>query len=193
MTIRIPRGTLVQSRVVSDPGVALAAALDCGLTGYALFEPHDAVLLDSGTRGVVTFEKGVPVLAYEADSDTGGSAALGALAVPGPYSADLFELPAAALEAAHEAETLRIPPGLPADRLAGDAGLAARTREAAPPERAADTADGDDPVAAFLADEEKIAAIREEARAEARERAAEWGLDEHLRDSRASASSSESD
>lgn len=182
MTIRIPRGTLIQSRVVSDPGVALAAALDRGLTGYALFEPHDAVLLDSETRGVITFENGVPVLAYEAESDTGGSAALGALAVPGPYSADLFELPAAALATAHEAETLTVPPGMPADRLAGDAGLAARTREAAPPERAADTADGDDPVATFLADEEKIAAIREEARAEARQRAAEWGLDDHLRD-----------
>lgn len=182
MTIQIPRGTLVRSHVVTDPGVALAAVLDRELTGYALFEPHDAVLLDAGTRGVITFEDGVPVLAYEVESDTGGSSALGALAVPGPYSVDVFELPPSALTAAHDADALRIPPGVPADRLAGDAALAARTRERAPADRTDDTADSDDPVAAFLADDEKIAAIREQARAEARERAAEWGLDEHLQD-----------
>lgn len=193
MTIRIPRGSLVRSRVVSDPGVALTAALDRGLTGYALFEPHDAVLLDAETRGVVTFEDGVPVLAYEVDSDTGGAAALGALAIPGPYSVDLFELPAPALARAHESEDLRVPPGMPADRLAGDDDLAIRTREAAPAERVDDPADGDDPVAAFLADEEKIAAIQEEARQEARQRAAEWGLDDHLREAEAASSAPEPD
>lgn len=187
MTIQIPRGVLVRSRVVPDPGVVLASALDRELTGYALLEPHDALLLDADTRGVVTFEDGVPVLAYEAASDTGGPAALGALAIPGPYSVDLFELPQSALTRAHAATELRVPPGMPADRLAGDADLAARTREAAPGEREDGADDGDDPVAAFLADEEKIAAIREEAREEARQRAAEWGLDEHLRESSESA------
>lgn len=182
MTIQIPRGTLVRSHVVTDPGVALAGVLDRELTGYALFEPHDAVLLDADTRGVITFEDGVPVLAYEVESDTGGAGALGALAVPGPYSVDVFELPASALATAHDADSLRVPPGVPANRLAGDAALAARTRERAPADRTTDTADSDDPVAAFLADDEKIAAIREQARTEARERAAEWGLDEHLQD-----------
>jgi hypothetical protein len=185
MTIQIPRGALVRSHVVPDPGAALALALDRELTGYALLEPHDALVLDADTSGVVTFEDGVPVLAYEADSDSGGPAALGALAVPGPYSVDLFELPPSALTRAHEATDLRVQPGMPADRLAGDADLAARTRAAAPRERE-DGDDGDDPVAAFLDDEEKIAAIREEAREEARQRAAEWGLDDHLRESAAS-------
>lgn len=191
MTIQIPRGRLVHSNVVSEPGAVLSAVLDRELTGYALLEPHDAVLLDAETRGVVTFEGGVPVLAYEVQSDTGGAAALGALAVPGPYSADLFELPAAALAAAHETDALRVPPAMPADRLAGDADLAARTREAAPPHRIDDAAAEDDPVAAFLADEEKIAAIREQARDEARKRAAEWGLDDQLCDSPAAGPDSE--
>jgi hypothetical protein len=39
-------------------------------------------------------------------------------------------------------------------------------------------ATGQDPVEAFLADEERIEAIRAEARAEAERRAEEWGLDE---------------
>lgn len=180
MTIQIPRGTLVRSHVVTDPGAALSAVLERELTGYALFEPHDSLLLDASTRGVLTFEDGVPVLAYEVESDTGGPAALGALAVPGPYSVDLFELPPAAVAPAHESESLRVPAAMPADRLAGDRTLARRTRRAAPSDRSTETADGDDPVAAFLADDEKIAAIREDARAEARERAAEWGLDEQL-------------
>ncbi|MFB6096535.1 MAG: hypothetical protein ABEJ74_04020 [Haloferacaceae archaeon] len=179
MTVEIPQGSLVRSRVVADPGVALADALDRELTGYAVLAPQDALLLDAETRGVLTFEDGVPVLAYERGSDSGGPAALGALAVPGPYSADLFELPAAALATAHESTDLRVQPGLPADRLAGDADLAERTRAAAPDDRR-DAPVEEDPVAAFLADEEKIAAIRADAREEARERADEWGLADQL-------------
>ena len=181
MSLDIPRGTLVSSRVITGPGEALAEALDRELTGYVLFEPGDALLLDAETTGVVTFRDGVPVLAYEAETDDGGPSALGALSVPGPYSVDLFELPAAALSAAHEATALRVPPGMPADRLAGDPELAERTRAAAPADRLEDDPEpAEDPVAAFLADEEKVAAIREEAQAEARERAAEWGLTDHL-------------
>lgn len=185
--LEIPRGRLRSSRVRPDPGAGLAVALERELTGYALFEPQDALLLDAETRGVLTFESGVPVLAYEAGSDTGGPEALAALSVPGPYSVDLFELPADALARAHETESLRVPPGMPADRLAGDAALAERTAAAAPPDwvEPAPTAD---PVEAFLADEAKIAAIREEARAEARARAAEWGLDGHLSDEQADGS-----
>lgn len=183
MTVQIPRGTLVRSHVVHDPGAALASVLERELTGYALLEPQDALLLDAETRGVLTFEAGVPVLAYEAGSDSGGPTALGALAVPGPYSVDLFELAPAALADAHEADALRIPPGMPAERLAGDADLAERTRAAAPADRRQEGTDAD-PVAAFLADEEKIEAIRREARVEARERAAEWGLADQLDGSR---------
>jgi len=72
---------------------------------------------------------------------------------------------------------------MPAERLAGDPDLAARTRERAPDERVTDgkpespaTDEGMDAVEAFLEDEGKIEAIREQARTEARERAQEWGL-----------------
>jgi len=72
-----------------------------------------------------------------------------------------------------------------ADRLAGDPDLAERTRTAAPAEWEADAESGGedgslDAVEAFLDDEEKIAAIRDRAREEARERAEQWGLDREL-------------
>lgn len=176
--MRLPRGDLVRSRVVADPSTALADALDRRLTGYAVVEPQEALLLDVDSVGVLTFEDGVPVLAYHPGTDRGGAAALADLAQPGPFSADLYRVDADALAAAHDVEALRVPPGMPADRLGGDPALADRTREAAPPDR---SDDGDaDPVTAFLEDEEKIAAIREQARAEAQHRAAEWGLDEVL-------------
>jgi len=179
--MRIPRGELVRSRVVTDPGVALSVALDRSFTGYAVLEPQDALLFDADARGVLTFESGVPVLAYDTATDRGGADALADLAVPGPYRVELYELPAAELEAAHEATELRVPPGMPAERLAGDADLAARTREAAPADRVADGEDDDlDPVTAFLADEEKVEAIRERARSEAARRAEEWGLADEL-------------
>ena len=178
--MKIPRGSLLRSRVVSDPAVALAAALDRELTGYAILEPQDALLLGGETRGVLTFEEGVPVLAYDAASDDGGPDALADLAVPGPYSVELYELDAADLAEAHEAEELRVPPEMPAERLAGDRDLADRTREAAPDERLAADEGSANPVEAFLADEEKIAAIREQAREEAHTRAEEWGLADEL-------------
>ena len=174
--MKIPRGSLLRSRVVSDPAVVLSAALDRELTGYAVLEPQDSLLLDGKTRGVLTFEDGVPVLAYDAATDAGGPDALADLAVPGPYSVELYELDAADLAEAHEAGELRVPPEMPAERLVGDRDLADRTREAAPEERLADDEGDANPVEAFLADEEKIAAIREQAREEARTRAEEWGL-----------------
>jgi len=76
-----------------------------------------------------------------------------------------------------------VPPGMPAARLAGDPDLAERTRAAAPADRTDEAApDGTDPLAAFLADDERVAAIQAEAREEARERAAEWGLADELAD-----------
>ncbi|WP_375137273.1 MULTISPECIES: hypothetical protein [Halostella] len=183
--MKLPRGRLLRSRVVSDPATALSTALERELTGYVLFEPRDALLFDADGRGVVTFADGVPVLAYHTGTDAGGAAALADLAVPGPYSVDVFELDAAALAEVHETPELRVSPGLPAERLAGDPALADRTREAAPAERlAADGSTADaNTVAAFLADESKIEAIREQARAEARDRAEEWGLASELEDS----------
>lgn len=179
--MNVPRGRLVRSRVVDDPGVVLDAALNRSLTGYAVLEPQDALLFDDGARGVMTFESGVPVLVYDATTDRGGPDALADLAGPGPYRAELYELPPAALDAAHDTPALRVPPAMPAERLVGDADLAARTREAAPESRLADDSAGS-AVEAFLADETKIEAIRTQAREEAQRRAAEWGLTDALAD-----------
>ncbi|MFC4358537.1 hypothetical protein ACFO0N_11355 [Halobium salinum] len=175
--MRLPRGDLLRSHVVDDPAGPLRTALDRQLSGYAVFEPSDALLLGARERGVLTFEAGVPTLAYEAASDRGGPDAIAEFAHPGPYRVELYELPASSLAAAHEATDLRVPPATPATELADDPALAERTREVAPPERVDD--DGDDEASAleaFLEDEEKISAIREQARDEAEQRAAEWGL-----------------
>ena len=179
--MNVPQGRLVRSRVVDDPGAVLTAALDRSLTGYAVLEPQDALLFDEGARGVVTFEAGVPVLVYDATSDRGGPDALADLAVPGPYRVELYELPPEDLAAAHDTPALRVPPAMPAERLAGDADLAARTREVAPPSRLDDEPPGS-AVEAVLADEEKIEAIRAQAREEAQRRAEEWGLTSTLAD-----------
>lgn len=182
--MRLPRGQLLRSRVVSDAGTALSTALERGLTGYVVFEPRDALLLDGDGRGVLTFADGVPVLAYHTGTDAGGAAALADLAVPGPYSVDVFALDADDLAAIHDTPPLRVAPGLPAERLAGDPDLADRTRAAAPADRVdeGDGTAGSDAVAAFLEDEEKIAAIRDQAREEAQARAERWGLDDELAD-----------
>ncbi|MFB6083226.1 MAG: hypothetical protein ABEJ94_03150 [Halorientalis sp.] len=185
--MKLPSGRLVHSRVVDDPGSALAAALDRELTGYAVLEPQETLLLAADTRGVLTFDAGVPVLAYHTETDRGGPPALADLAVPGPYRLDLVSLPADVLADLHDTPALRVPPGMPAERLAGDPDLAARTRANAPDDRVRTSSGGEpgdgDParesaVEAFLENEGKIEAIREQAREEARERAAEWGLDD---------------
>jgi hypothetical protein len=178
--LTIPRGTLLRSRVVSDVGTTLSRALDRGLTGYATLVPQETLLLSGEARGVITFDDGVPVLAYNTVTDSGGPDALAELAVPGPYRVELYAVDASGLAAAHEEDALRVAPDAAATELADDAALAERTRDAAPEERLRDGADEDDAVAAFLADDDRIDAIREQARAEARDRAAEWGLDDAL-------------
>ena len=180
-------GLLLKSRVVGDPRDPLAEALDRELTGYAVFEPQETLLLDGGGRGVLTFRDGVPDLAYDTGTDRGGPAALADLAMPGPYHVELYRLPGASLEDLGDPASLRVPPGMPAERLAGDPALAASTRRAAPDERVAVEAtvdeSGDAPpaersaVEAFLEDDAKIAAIRDQARREAEARAAEWGFE----------------
>ncbi|WP_080505160.1 hypothetical protein [Halorubrum aethiopicum] len=181
--LEIPRGDLLRSRVVSDVGTTLSAALDRELTGYATVVPQETLLLSGDARGVLTFEAGVPVLAYNTVTDSGGPDALAELAVPGPYRVELYAVASEALRAAHDEESLRVPPAAVATELADDPDLAERTRESAPDDRLTD-GDGEeaDAVAAFLADDDRIDAIREQARAEARERADEWGLDGALAD-----------
>lgn len=189
--MRLPRGQLVRSRVVSNPGTAMATVLDRGLTGYALLEPQDALLLDGDERGILTFEDGVPVLAYHTGTDRGGVEALADIAVPGPYSVDVFELAAGDVSELHDTPDLTVPPGMPAERVAGDPELADRTRARArelgldaggDADAPAAAENRENPVATFLESGEKIDAIREQAREEARRRAREWGLAGELAD-----------
>lgn len=190
--MNLPDGRLLKSRVVSDPRYPLVEALDRALTGYAVLEPQETLLLEAEGRGVLTFRDGVPDLAYYTGTDRGGPAALGDLAMPGPYHVELYDLPEDAFDALGEAASLRVPPGMPAERLAGDPALAASTRRATPEARVDPTHDPDSSdagdaesqvpedrsaVEAFLDDEAKIEAIREQARREAEARAEEWGFD----------------
>jgi len=180
--IHVPQGELLRSRVVDDVTEPLAAALDRELTGYAVLEPAGSLLLGDEATGVLTFDAGVPTVAYCETTDEGGADALAALAGPGPCAVDLYELPETALEPVHDAPAFQVAPGAPAEELAADAALAARTREQAPESRQTDGDAGPSAVESFLQDEERIAEIQQEARAEAEERAAEWGLDEQLED-----------
>lgn len=185
--MKVPDGRLCKSRVVADAREPLADVLDRELTGYAVFESQEALLLDAEGRGVITFEAGVPVLAYHTGADRGGPPALADLATPGPYHVSLYELPAADLADLHRASDLHVPPGMPAERLAGDPALAESTRRADPSRARTDDAETEedrtdgrpDPgsaVEAFLEDTEKIEAIQRQAREEARERAEAWDL-----------------
>jgi len=173
----IPDGDLLRARVVTDLSVPLEDALDRRLDGYAVLSARETLLSDGEDCGVVTFEDGVPVLAYHAGTDRGGPPALADIGA-GPHRLELYALDAAHLSVPHTTDELRVPPGMAAERLAGDADLAARTR------RVADEpdADGTDAgaVAAFLDDESAVEAIRESARAEAERRAEEWGFEDAL-------------
>ncbi len=169
---------LTFARVVDDAAAALSLALDRELTGHAVLTPQDALLLDDDGEGVVAFTDGVPTHVRHTGTGRGGAAALADLATTGPlrvecYAGDDGSVP--------RTDQHAVAPGTPAERLAGDDVLAQRTREAA---EAGDIGGGDpadddlDAVEAFLADEEKVEAIRDRAREEARERAEEWGFDD---------------
>jgi hypothetical protein len=166
----IPDGELLRSRVVTALAPALSDVLDRRLDGYALLSSRDALLGGDEERGVITFEAGVPVLAYHSRTDRGGPPALDDIGAP-PYRFELYALEADALELPHRTDELRVAPGSVAERLAGDPALAGRTRELAGDvleERSEDT------VEAFLEDEAAIADIRRSAREEALDRADEW-------------------
>ena len=184
--MNVPQGDLLRKRVVTDLATPLAQALDAAVTGYARLEPGDTLLLDAEGVGVITFEEGVPVVAYHTGTDRGGPPALADLAASGPYDLELFAVHPGALDAVHDRDAFSVPPGMAADRLAGDQDLADRTRERSSRSRPAgvDAVEADDEagsevgaVEAFLDDAGKIEAIREQAREEAQERAEEWGFD----------------
>ncbi len=169
----IPDGDLVRARVVTDLAAPLEDALDRRLDGYAVLASRAAMLADEEDRGVITFEAGVPALAYHAGTDRGGPPALADIGA-GPHRLELYRLDTAHLRVPHTTDELRVPPGEPAERLAGDPDLAERTRRAAD---GPSVGDDDGALAAFLEDEAAIADIRETARAEAERRAEEWDLE----------------
>lgn len=171
-----PEGELLRSRVVTEFGVVLEDALDRRLDGYVVLAPREALLGETDGRGVVTFEDGVPTLAYHVGTDRGGPPALADIGA-GPYRSELYALDAETLTLPHGVEKLRVPPGMPAERLAGDGALADRTRAAASDETPDDERDA---LAAFLEDEAEIERIKESARTEATRRAEEWGFEDAL-------------
>lgn len=173
----IPEGELLRSRVVTDLAPTLEDALDRRLDGYAVLAPREALLGGSDDRGVLTFEDGVPALAYHAGTDRGGPPALADVG-PGPHRVELYAVDAAP-DLPGGADELRVPPGVPAERLAGAAALAERTRAAASSDRRGRGPDGG-ALAAFLENEAAVEAIRESAREEAERRAAEWGFEDAI-------------
>lgn len=173
---------LTFARVVDDAAAALALLLDRELTGYAVFTPQDALLLDVDGEGVVALEAGVPTHARYTGTDRGGAAALADLATTGPLRVECYEDDTAPVP---ETGEYAIAPETPAERLAGDDDLAARTRSAAdavgvtaPTHSEQGTGDNLGAVEEFLADEQKVQAIQERAREEARQRAEEWDFDD---------------
>lgn len=180
--MELPRGDLVASRVVDDHATALRDALDDAVTGYLVLEPADALLLADDDAGVLTLADGVPVLASHTGSGRGGASALADLAGSGPVQVDRRVVQPAALERVHDADgrdALAVAPGEPARVLADDHALAARARDRATADHPGLDATAD-PLEAFLADEERVEAVREEARAEAERRAEEWGFTDAL-------------
>lgn len=178
--MKIPRGTLRRRRVVNDLGKPLSTVLEAEVTGYCKLETQDALLLDGEGEGIITFEAGVPMAAYHTGTQRSGTAAVGDMAVAGPYRIELRELESAALAETHETDALLIPPGLPAKQLAGDPELSSRTRELAPStERQHGPAYSGvtDTVESFLDDDQRIESLRTHAREEARSRATEWGFE----------------
>lgn len=175
--LEIPQGRLLRSRVVSDTRTLLVDALDRSLTGYAIVFPQRA---DAG-NSVFAFEAGVPVFVYHSGRGVGGERALAFLSDVGPCRTDLYALTETQLRSVHDGE-LSVDPALPATSLTGDRALAKRTRKRATAAKDAASADeqSTNSVAAFLDDTERIETLREHARAEARRRAHEWGLDEQL-------------
>jgi hypothetical protein len=180
--MRLPRGDLVRSRTATAPDAALAWALDAAHTGYLVLEPADAVLGNGDDACVLTLADGVPRLAYHTGTERGGPPALADVAGAGPYSVDCYAVEWTALEDVPDTDALTVAPDAPADQLAGDPALAERTRASAPDGWTDEPASPADPVEAFLADEERLDAIRDRAREEARRKAREWDLADALVD-----------
>lgn len=169
----LPSGQPCFDRVVLAVDEPLAEALDRDLTGYGVIVPQAGLLGEGTGKGVLWFDSGIPCSARHTGTGRTGSEALADIAETGPYRVRLVDT--ALPETVREGASLA--PGAPAERVAGDPDLAERTRQAAGGNSTADSDAELDAVEAFLADEDKIEAIQQQAAAEARNRAAEWGFD----------------
>lgn len=176
---RLPRGELLQSRVVPTPIELLERVLDRRFTGYAEIVPGDTLLLNESGRGLLTFNDGVPVVAYHERTGRGGEPALADLARP-PWRIELIACEISELRNVHDVAAWRVPPGVPAERIAGTLELAERTRRRAPDNRTDSDAPNLDAVEAFLEDTERIKQVKSEARVEAEKRAEKWGFDHQV-------------
>lgn len=172
----LPSGRVTFDRVVTGLSEPLETALEGELTGYAEVVPQAALLLDVSGSGVVWFEAGIPTHATHTGTGATGTDVLADLAATGPFRVRLVALPPDDLEARPEGAGL--PPDAPAERLAGDESLASRTRDRTGAVAEEPQEQGLDAVEAFLEDDQKIRAIRERARAEAKRKASEWGFDD---------------
>jgi hypothetical protein len=165
-----PAGNPTFDRVVMSVGEPLREALDNDLQGYAEIVPQAGLLGDAAGCCRLWFEDGVPVGATHTGTGRTDAAALADIAETGPYRVRLV-----AVADPSQVQPGDLPPDAPAEQVVGDSDLAERTRERASGDGEQDGADLD-AVEAFLADEEKIEAIKQRAAMEARERAAEWDL-----------------
>lgn len=173
--MNLPQGRLIRQRVLEDVETVLATAFERRLTGYARLEPQETLLLDGDGIGVVTFDDGVPFAAYHTGTDASGTDAITDIGSKGPYRLSLYELDESITEQIYDDDALRVPPGLPATQLAGDAELAEKTRNRAPDEWQQETTTTSlEAVEQFLDDETRVESIRERARNEAHSRAEQW-------------------
>lgn len=167
----LPAGQPCFDRVVMNVDIPLAEALDRELTGYGVIVPQAGLLGEGAGRGVLRFEEGIPIGAKHTGTGRTGGAAISDIAGTGPYRVRLVET------ATPPPVPEGLSPGTPAMQLAGDEALAKRTLQRVSGSSATEESGELDAVEAFLADEEKIRAIRERAAAEARRRADEWGFE----------------
>lgn len=177
--MNLPQGRLLRQRVLDTVETVLADALERELTGYARLEPQETLLLSADRAGVLSFENGVPVAAYHTNPDRAGADALTEIASHGPYRLGLYALDSGGLDRLHRDDSVRVPPGLPAEVLGGDQQLIERTRAAAPTERIENIEteqSGLDTVEAFLEDKSRIDGIKTRAQSEAESRADDWNL-----------------
>ncbi len=174
-------GRLLQSRVIDEFETILETVLQEQITGYVRVEPGKTLILDAEERGVITFTDGIPMAAYHAGVDVAGDQALSKLSTLGPFRVELYAVSESRLTAIHNDHSLLVPPGRPAERLAGDPQLAERTRAMAPEQRLEQARqESEDALTAFLEDQSRIKELREQAQTEAKRRAKQWGLDSEL-------------